>query len=131
MNMKIISKVLLLIAFFFIITGTVRASDEIFQAIAMGDMAKIKELLEKDPKLLNSVKSSITPLLCAVRLERKDIVKFLISRGAELHIQDCNGYTPLDYSLKYGYNEIFDLLIKEEAEEFPLPMLLTQVIQKK
>ncbi|MEQ8188676.1 MAG: ankyrin repeat domain-containing protein [Candidatus Eremiobacterota bacterium] len=120
MNIRIISKVLLLMAFFFIITGTVRASDEIFHAIATGDIVKIRELLDKDPNMLNTVKSSLTPLLCAVRLERKDIVELLISRGADIHTEYSNGYTPLEYSFKYGYNEIFDLLIKKEAEEFTL-----------
>lgn len=53
-----------------------------------------------------------TPLLQNVRSKRLKLLTWLIENGADLNFQDSQGYSPLHYAVRRGYNlaQIGDLL---------------------
>jgi FOG: Ankyrin repeat len=51
-----------------------------------------------------------TPLHKAAELGRIDVVRYLISQGADVNIKDSMGQTALDCAAKRGHSHIVDLL---------------------
>jgi ankyrin repeat protein len=108
----------------------------IYEAIEKGNLEEIKRMLEADPELINQEGTMtfrysnhdgiiITPLHYAATYhsrcsesESLEIVKFLVSAGADIHAKDDEGKTPLHYAAnaeayKYGSDDIVRLLISK------------------
>jgi ankyrin repeat protein len=69
---------------------------EMLGAIERGDFNVVKTLLESEPELANAVfAENSTPLHVAMLCNHKEIVRLLISNGADVNAKDDNGYTPL------------------------------------
>lgn len=75
-------------------------AQEIFDAIRSGDLAKVKELVEKDPQLVKARYRSFqsTPLHVAADANNAAIVKYLIEKGADINALNTEPYTPLMYA---------------------------------
>jgi len=58
----------------------------------------------------------LTKLHMACRKGDKDVVKFLISKGAEVDRKNSSGQTPLWLAANYGHREIVELLINKGAD---------------
>ncbi|KAL1869024.1 hypothetical protein Plec18167_008027 [Paecilomyces lecythidis] len=54
-----------------------------------------------------------TPLHRAAELGKIDVVRYLISQGADVNIKDAMGQTALDCAAKHGCSDIVDLLRTE------------------
>ncbi|GAB1235549.1 hypothetical protein UT5_19440 [Ferrigenium sp. UT5] len=67
-------------------------------AIAKGDQATVRSLLAMNVSV-NFVQQDTTPLHLAAAKGYPDIVKFLIEHGADCHVRDANGLTPLEIAL--------------------------------
>jgi len=90
---------------------------EIHDAARKGDFAKVKTLLEKDPKLVNvKGKSGSTPLHFASEGGHFQVVKILIEKGAKVNIKNDSDRTPLVAPIYKGHKEIVELLIKKGAD---------------
>lgn len=92
-------------------------SNNIHNFATKGDFEKLKMELSKNPKSINS-KNSLgqTPVALASWEGHKEIVKFLIKRGADLNLKDQFGGTPLHMAAMGGHIEIVKLLISEGAD---------------
>lgn len=75
-------------------------AQEIFDAVRKGDLPKVKELIEKDPRLFEAKNSrSSTPLHVASDVNNSAIVRYLIEKGADIRARnDNNSYTPLMFA---------------------------------
>jgi len=74
-------------------------AQDIFDAVRSGDLAKVKELVEKDPKLVKARNANqSTPLHVAVDVNNEPIAKYLIEKGAELNAVNRYNWTPLLYA---------------------------------
>ncbi len=51
-----------------------------------------------------------TPLHQAARGGDKDIVGYLISKGADVNARSKDGWTPLEYAARNGHTEVAQLL---------------------
>jgi L-ascorbate metabolism protein UlaG (beta-lactamase superfamily) len=90
---------------------------EIHKAAKDGDFETVKKLLQKDPKLLDSGnRLQQTPLLMASFTGHKEIVQFLIDKGAKVNHQDSFGATPLHMAVLGGQKDIVELLISKGAD---------------
>ena len=90
---------------------------EIHKAVKDGDLAKVKSLLEKEPKLINAVNSANqTPLLIAAYGGGKELVTYLIDKGASVNQADIYGATPLHMAVLQGHKEIVELLLSKGAD---------------
>jgi len=89
--------------------GILWASDDIFEAVRAGDVAKVEELLEKNPELVNAKNYvDCTPLYIAAENGNREMIDLLISRGAEVNVQATDGYTTLHCAARYGQKELVE-----------------------
>jgi ankyrin repeat protein len=114
---KQLNRVAIITAIFLIATLEARAG-EIHQAARKGDLAKVKELVVKDPKLIEAKDQSLqeTPLGHAVRGENLAVVEYLISQGADVNAADKYQETPLHHAAVQGNKELCALLLAHGAD---------------
>jgi ankyrin repeat protein len=93
------------------------AAQDIHKAAGKGDLIRIKEFLEKNPELLDAKDvQGNTPLLLAVNSGQKEVVKFLITKGADRNSSNTYKYTPLHYSILGRNIEIAEMLVQAGAD---------------
>ena len=84
-----------------------------------GDYANVKQFLDHNPSLINSLHSEElpdTPLHLAAWQGHVDIVRLLLDRGADVNARGDGGRTPLHYAAYWGHLDVVELLIEEGAD---------------
>ncbi len=67
-----------------------------YRAAATGDFIKAKQLLDRDPSLINARGwNSSAPLHSAILKSDTNLVAFLLEHGAEINARNSRGMTPL------------------------------------
>jgi ankyrin repeat protein len=90
---------------------------EIHKAAKDGDLETVKSLLAKDPKLLNAGnKFQQTALAIASYSGHKEIVDFLIEKGADIHKKDKFGAMPIHMAVVKGHIDIVKKLVAKGAD---------------
>ena len=93
------------------------SASEIHSAAKKGDIEAVKQLLEKDPNLLDAGnKLEQTPLLMASYGGHRELVEYLLEKGAKIDQPDAFGATPLHMAVLGGKPEIVNLLIERGAD---------------
>jgi ankyrin repeat protein/L-ascorbate metabolism protein UlaG (beta-lactamase superfamily) len=91
-------------------------SAEIHEAALNGDLAKVKELLAKDPALLNAKgHNEKAPIHWAAQGGHLELVKYLIAKGANINELNIQKETPLVYAAEGGHLKLAKLLIAKGA----------------
>jgi hypothetical protein len=94
------------------------ASLDIILAISAGSTAKAGRLLDKSPTLCNARDSKGNPLIITAALTGKsEMVKLLISRGADVNARDKKGRTALAVAKESSNKEIEKLLLEHGAKQ--------------
>jgi uncharacterized protein len=94
---------------------------ELAGAIERGDFDDVEALVTSEPELANALfAEGSTPLHLATLCNHKEIVRLLISNGADVNAKDDNGYTPL-FGAVFDYEagdrrEVVQLLITRGAD---------------
>jgi ankyrin repeat protein len=93
---------------------------EMITAAKKGNAALVAALLDADPALLNARDSDgSTPLHCAAWKGYPDVVKLLLDRGADMHLENENthwGGTPLHAAAHGGQKAVAEVLIAHGAD---------------
>jgi ankyrin repeat protein len=117
--MKKLSVLLFVSAFLlsiFSITSIASAS-EIHDAVRNGDALKVKQLLNKNPKLVNDRdRGFFTPLHLAAYNGNEKIASMLISKGADINATGKCDYTPLHVAAEQGQMHLAKLLLSHGAK---------------
>jgi uncharacterized protein len=118
------------------------ATQEMMAAVKQGDAVKIKTLLDHDPGLVNArTETGESAILLATYYGRKEIVEFLLGRGASLNLFEAaavgktgqvrehlnkdparlnafstDGFTPLGLASFFGHKETVAFLLVQGAE---------------
>jgi len=92
-------------------------NEEIHETCSNGKLQKVELMLEKNPALLNiKDKNQNTPLHYAASAGKKEIVEFLITKGAILHAKNNFGWIPLHSASYKGHIETSKLLISKGSK---------------
>jgi hypothetical protein len=106
------------------------ASSGILKASRIGDLNKVRSLVNENPDLVfikekQSTVSmgsflisswNVTPLHYAAWKGHKDIVEFLLANKAEANAKDSRGYTPLHYAAATGNADVVGVLLSYKAD---------------
>jgi len=101
-------------------------SDEAyFEAIRGGDGKRLRELIEREPKLLQATtgpdratgrEMRCTGLHVAICAEQTEAARALIEAGVDLEARTLEGRTALHDSIEFGQTRITELLLDDGAE---------------
>ena len=78
-------------------------------AISKGDVESVRKFIEYGADV-NELTNGMTPLMIAARYNKTEIIKILISKGANLNQKDENGFTALKYAELSNATEAIQLL---------------------
>lgn len=107
-----------------VISRLISMEDEISDAdktfldwVKEGNKEKVKELLDKKPKLANLIDSEgLLPIHWAADRGYLEIIKKLIEKGTDVNAQDEDGQTPLHYAVSCGHHHVVEHLVSIGAE---------------
>jgi glyoxylase-like metal-dependent hydrolase (beta-lactamase superfamily II) len=101
----------MIIAFFsFAFTQTIH------EAAMNGDLEKVKALLKEDPKLIEANnENKKTALHFAAQGGHKNIVEFLLKKGADINRNNIADETPIHYAAAMGHKDVVAFLIEKKA----------------
>lgn len=80
-------------------------------SIAKGDIETVKKLIKRGEDI-NEKSNGMTPVMYAAKFNRTDILKLLISQGADLKAKSDKGMTALKYAELHGAKDA-KVIIKE------------------
>ena len=97
---------------------TNNAEVSIHDAAAIGDLEKVKALLNANPDLVNSKdKGGWTPLLWATTSNHKDVAELLLANKADVDAADNMGNTALHFAELQKYGDVAELLRQHGGHE--------------
>jgi ankyrin repeat protein len=88
-------------------------------AIEAANLAAVKALVEGGASPDTPIEygeNKTTPLHKAAREGRRDIVKYLLSKGAQVNGRDSDGKTPLVEAVTRGFDDVVDVLLAAGAD---------------
>lgn len=81
----------------------------VISAITKGDLTKLHWLLSKNVEI-NFSQNGVSPVVLAAEKGYTDIMQVLINHGADLHVQNAEGKTPMEIALAKGFNRTAEIL---------------------
>ena len=85
----------------------------VFAAAAGGDIATLREAVDKDPSLVNATEwDSATLLHDAVGQKHLDVARYLLDKGADVNAVTKDGLTPLHMAAQNGDIAMIMLLLE-------------------
>ncbi len=108
---------LLVLSAVIIMCSPLTAQGNIFEACINGDIPEVRDLVEKDPKIVSATDDdSATPLHHCVAKNHLELTNFLIGKGANVNAAKNDGVTPLHIAAAMGHTEIARVLVENGAE---------------
>ncbi len=110
------------ITFAFVLLASYLFAGDLHQAVRVGDLKTVKKFIEegvpvdKPDARLNSTIKDETPLMIACEKGNVEIVRYLISKGANVNAKDSLGGTPIILATVKGHVEIVKILISKGAD---------------
>jgi ankyrin repeat protein len=94
--------------------------EDLHDACANGQLHKVREILQKDPDIINRLDQCIgllgdTPLHKAASQGHDDILQLLLNHGASVDTVNYLGFTPLHRAAIHGHDGILQLLLNHGA----------------
>ena len=91
--------------------------EDLYAAIAEGDTAGVRTVLDRDPDLVGASQKTPPPLHWAIYHNRPRVVELLLDAGADIGLPDPDrDATPLEYAVVYARRRIIRLLAARGAD---------------
>ena len=101
----------------FLLAAGAFCGQDIFEAVAAGDLAKVKAIVEADPQALEARNNyRQTPLILAIQKKKLEVAEFLLARGADVDAKETSGATPLSYAITGGFTGLAKTLVERKAD---------------
>jgi glyoxylase-like metal-dependent hydrolase (beta-lactamase superfamily II) len=109
-------KALLIITLY--VLAAAAAAQELFEAVKAGDLGKVRQIVERDPAIVNIPnQSGETILFAAVSQDRTEIVAYLVSKGADVNHENNFHLAPLHLACRRNLSlETIRLLVENGAD---------------
>jgi ankyrin repeat protein len=114
--------------------GLSDTQEKLYNAIVKGEIETVRDMLEKQPELANTVYGNAGPksfqrsaLSEALDRGQPEIAKLLLAKGAD--VKTYSGNTPLQTAVYHNYIDLIPLLI-ERGENSTLAIRLAQFAEK-
>lgn len=98
----------------------IRRNDPIMvDAVRRGDLREVRRLYEEEGVSVDSfaLHYKVSAVHRACLSGRKDILEYLIEKGASLNVKNRDGYTPLDYAVHDDQRSCIPLLLMNGADD--------------
>ncbi|XP_069815408.1 ankyrin repeat and SAM domain-containing protein 6 isoform X2 [Dendropsophus ebraccatus] len=91
---------------------------DIFQAVKMGNLSLVKEIVDEDPGQVNAVNADgASPLMMAAVTGKLELVQLLVDKKADINKQDSvHAWTALMQATYHGNKEIVIYLLNQGAD---------------
>jgi len=91
---------------------------DVHEAALVGDAGRVRELVEREPELLSEIsKDGFPPLGLAAYMGRPEIVRYLLSRGADAnYAAPDTGFTALTGAVSNGHEDVVRVLLEHGAK---------------
>jgi ankyrin repeat protein len=98
---------------------------EYFDAVATGDVDRLRAALERSPDLVQEVLpkerapmglEGLTGLHASIHIGSPEMARVLVEHGIDLDVRNAEGRTPLHDAIEHGMHEIEHLLLERGAE---------------
>jgi len=94
----------------------VRADELLVRAASRGDLAMVRDLLDRGAVAAARNHYLLTALHWAVTLGHTQVVELLLERGTPINAQDAEGHTPLHMAAREGDAEMVMFLLEQGAD---------------
>lgn len=92
-------------------------NSDLESATSSGNVTEAGRLLANGADInATNRRNGITPLYAAVLSGHKDVVEFLVAKGADVNAKSNDGYTSLHAAAADGYKDVVALLIAKGAD---------------
>jgi len=85
-------------------------------AAHIGNMNRVKALLNQGVPVNTRTDDGWTPLHIAAKNGKLEVVKELLRRGARVNARNHWGYTPLHYAISWGHSRVAHVLVEAGAK---------------
>ena len=91
---------------------------DVHDASAAGRMDRVRELVERDPSLVNALSvEGFPPMGLAAYLGHEEVVEYLLTKGADVNfVSPSTGFTALTGAVSQRHGRVADLLVRRGAE---------------
>ncbi len=91
---------------------------DVHDAAAAGRLERVRELVERDPSLVNATSAEgFPPMGLAAYLGHEEVVEYLLSKGADVNFAAPSaGFTALTGAVSQRHGRVADLLVRRGAE---------------
>jgi len=104
------------------------STQTVFQASATGNLARLRTLVEADPKLVNARNpGGLTPMHLAVAYDQRATAEYLIARGADVNAVARHSGTPLDLAYESEHRALIQWLESKGGRFTPIRFDVTRL----
>ncbi|XP_014205114.1 myotrophin [Copidosoma floridanum] len=89
---------------------------ELVWGIKNGDLDQVRDIFENKNINVNKMIDNRTPLHYAADYGQKEVVRYLLDKGADIHAKDKHGITVILAAIWEGHTDVVKLLLENGAD---------------